>query len=284
MCVVRVSHSCRFATHAARSLQKSDALIRLVDHYHYVRVAIPADAASIRDMVKSPQSTAQPEGLKALAELGPYETTIAGKCLGKCPRCQKAGLRLPMGIEGAIAGRSSLMSDYPLREFAIESPWAGNLAKTTGENAHMAWMGEQSTHPLDHPPRMTPGQEMILPNYMMGVPLGESQYDASVWNKVESMGGQYIFPFGYLYKAAHGHISEWRNRRSPTALQPGNLEIYTDRARPELLAFVKEVYIYGANPLETSPPARSAQVPYASERGDPGRAASDMSGALLKAA
>lgn len=84
-----------------------------------MRLAIPVDIYCVQDLVTSPQSIAQPVGWKSMLELGPHESTIANKFLSRCPHCQMAGIRLPMGIECAFVGLSAMMSDFQLMEFAI---------------------------------------------------------------------------------------------------------------------------------------------------------------------
>lgn len=132
VCVVRVSPSCRFTTHVISALQKSDAWVCLLAHHQHMRLAIPVDPSSTQELATSPQSVAQPVGWKALLDLRPYETTISVKCLGRCTRCQMSGIRFPLGIEGAIVGRSALMTDHQLREFPTEKPWTEGQAREVG--------------------------------------------------------------------------------------------------------------------------------------------------------
>lgn len=101
-----------------------------------MRLAIPVDLHCVQDLVTSPQSIDQPVGWQSLLELGPHATTIANKCRIRGPHCQMAGARLRMGIECAIAGRSSLMSDFQLREFTIERPWTEKLSREIGPEAY----------------------------------------------------------------------------------------------------------------------------------------------------
>ena len=128
ICVIRVSPSCRFATHVIQSPKPSDIWICLLAHQEHMRLETPGKRSFLDDLIRSPQSAAQPVGWKSLMELGPMETTIATKCLGRCPHCQQTGVRLPLGVEGSIIGSSAMLSDFQLREFSIEKPWAARVA------------------------------------------------------------------------------------------------------------------------------------------------------------
>ena len=218
VCVIRVSPSCRFTTHVISALTKSDDWICLMAHHQHMRLAAPVGKTIIEDLVTSPQSVAQPVGWKSLLEMSPYETTIASKCLGKCPRCQKSGIRLPLGIEGTIVGRSALMNGRQLREFAIEKHWSESQANMTGAEDHRAWVDEQATPPLDTPPGLNNEQQNMMGAYIGRVPNEESKYDAGTWKSVASLGDLYILSIGCMYKAAHGYISAWRQDRPPPQL------------------------------------------------------------------
>ena len=123
VCVIRVSPSCRFTTHVISAQCGADNWVCLLANRHRVRLAVPSGPKCIRDLASSPQSVAQPAGWESLSALGPHETTISTKCLIRFPHCQTTGVRLPLGIEGSMVGRSALMTVYQLREFSVEKPW-----------------------------------------------------------------------------------------------------------------------------------------------------------------
>ena len=100
-----------------------------------MRLAIPENEASVRELARSPQSAAHPVGWKSLVELGHREVAISAKCLSRFPHCQTQSVRFAMGIEGAIVGRSSLLTDPELRGFSIEKHWAGESALSLGPEA-----------------------------------------------------------------------------------------------------------------------------------------------------
>ena len=81
----------------------------------HVRLAIPGNDSIVDKLARAPKSAALPVGWKALVELGPHGITIATKCLSRCPHWQTKGVRLPMGIEGAVVCRPALLTDPELR-------------------------------------------------------------------------------------------------------------------------------------------------------------------------
>ena len=282
VCVIRVSPSCRFTTHVISAVSRADSWVCLLAHHQHMRLAIPVDKACINDLVSSPQSVAQPVGWKSLMELGPLEATIATKCLSRCPHCQMAGIRLPMGIEGAMVGRSALMSEYHLREFTIEKPWTEDLAKGLGAQAHEAWLSEQATPKLDEPPKLTTEQTLLLKQYLGCVPAEDSPFCWETWNRIAACGDLFILSVGCMYKSAHCYTSEWRSARAPTTLLPGCLDIFCGRVQPELLEYIGDVATYGVRPKSLYPPVRNEQQPYSSVRDNPIRTAQDLWGDVVK--
>ena len=117
---------------------------------------------------------------------------------------------------------------------------------------------------------------------MNEVPSDDSTYDAAVWEKVAALGDLYILSVGCMYGAARGYISAWGSTRAPTTLLPGNLEMFAGRVQPELLSYVRDVAAYGVRPMATSPPVRSAQLPYSGVRDNTDRTANDMWEDLVK--
>ena len=104
VCAVRVLPTCRFAAHVISSVRDPTRWVCLMAYNEHMRLAIPECPPSVGELVRSPQSVARPVGWKSLLELGPCEATIATKRLSRCPHCQTQGVRLPLGIEGAIVG------------------------------------------------------------------------------------------------------------------------------------------------------------------------------------
>ena len=146
----------------------------LLAHNEHMRLAIPDNTHIISELVRSPQSIAQPVGWKSLLELGPHEATISTKCLGRCPHCQVTGIRLPLGIEGAIVGKSVLLTESELRGFSIEKPWSAQSAQEKGAEAYKAWEYEDTTPPLDTPVKMSQKQIELLNKYIDSVPLEDT--------------------------------------------------------------------------------------------------------------
>ena len=94
VCVVRISPSCRFTTHAIQPTQPSEQWICFLAYQEHTRLAIAPGQDALSALVGCPQSLVRPVGWKALIELGAFEVTISKKISGKCPHCQRGGARL----------------------------------------------------------------------------------------------------------------------------------------------------------------------------------------------
>ena len=70
-CAIRVSPSCLFTAHLIQSTETSDQWICLLSYHEHVGLAIPIEHDAVTELVRSPQSAAQPAGWHALMELGP---------------------------------------------------------------------------------------------------------------------------------------------------------------------------------------------------------------------
>ena len=81
MCAIRVSPSCRFTVRVIKSHRAGKGWICLLAYNEHMMSAIPENETSVRELVKPPQSAAQPVGWKSLVELGPREVAISTKCL-----------------------------------------------------------------------------------------------------------------------------------------------------------------------------------------------------------
>ena len=104
-----------------------------------MRLAVPDGLDNLYELVSAPQSAAQPVGWRTLLELGPIDVTISTKWLTRCPHCQQTGVSLPLGVEVAIIGMSSLLTDTQLREFSAECPRAEISAEESGKESYEAW-------------------------------------------------------------------------------------------------------------------------------------------------
>ena len=144
-CVVRSSPPCRSTTHVIQSPQPSEAWICLVACQEHMRLEIAPCQDALTTLVGRPQSVAQPLGWRSLCELGPFEVAISQKTLGKCPHCQKNGVRLPLGIEGVIVGRAALYSDVQLRGYGQDGEWGENAARALGPLSLETWHIENAT-------------------------------------------------------------------------------------------------------------------------------------------
>ena len=139
MCVLRVTPSCRCAKHVIGSYKKISTRVCLMARNEHMRLASPDCSTSIDEIVRSPQSVAQPVGWRSLPELGPRDVTIATKFLSRCPHFQTHGIRLPMGIAGAIVGRPTLPPDPELGGFPIARPWNRQSDQSSGSSGHSEW-------------------------------------------------------------------------------------------------------------------------------------------------
>ena len=119
------------------------------------------------------------------------------------PHFQANGVRLPLDIEGAIAGRSNLLPDPQLREFAIGKPWGESSARLIGPASYGDWSIERSTPPLDSPAPISAEKQECLMEYVAAIPGEESDCDPEVWNEIVERGDQSISIMGCQYLAAH---------------------------------------------------------------------------------
>ena len=215
VCVIRVSPSCRFTVHVIRNPGPVRPWICLLAYNEHMRLLAPESTSDINDLVASPQSVANPVGWKALLELGPRDVTIATRCLSRCPHCQAPGVRLPLGIEGAIVGKSTLLTDVELMSFSVERPWTREEAELTGNDALRAWEFENATPALDEPGNLASEQMQFLECYVGSIPSEDTEYSREAWGDITARGDQFVTSVKCVYKAAHAYISHWRQERSP---------------------------------------------------------------------
>ena len=161
-------------------MNRTKPWICLIAYNEHMRLDIPDNVNTVDELAKSPQSVAQPVGWKTLLELGPREVTISTKCLSRCPHCQQTGVRLPLGIEGYIVGKSVLMTDPELRSFSIEKQRGEDTARATSDEAHRAWIAEQPAPPLGADVGLSQDQLNLLGEYIQCIPPGESEYDKDI--------------------------------------------------------------------------------------------------------
>ena len=205
ICVIRVSPSCRFIIHVVRSPKPDKQWICLLTYNEHMRLSIPGNQNIVAEIVRSPQSVAQPVGWKALLERGPHEVTIATKCLSRCPHCQIPGVRLPLGIEGSIVWKSVLLTGPELRGFSSERPRTEETAKATGPEAHQAWKLEQTTPPLGSPENISSHRKSLLLDYVNSAPVEEESYDECRWTAITEKGDSFLYLRG-VYTELLTHI------------------------------------------------------------------------------
>ena len=155
----------------------------------HMRLAIPERHTGVEELVRSPQSIAHPVGWKSLLEFGPYEATIATKCLSRCPHCQTHGGSSPVWNRRGYSRTATLLTDPELRVFSIEKPWNDISSKEAGPSAHAASVREEATPPLDTPPSISNNQTKLLDNYASAIHPQDSGFIIEQWSIVVEVGG-----------------------------------------------------------------------------------------------
>lgn len=153
--------------------------------------------------------------------------------------------RLPMGIAGSIAGRSTLLTDPAMRGFAIEKPRRESSASQSGHGAHSAWAYEGATPPLDRPLSLTAARSKALEEYADAVPGSDTAYSLEARSTIAELEDRFVESTGCLYNAAHAYISYWGAFRDPTTLTPGGLSTFNGWVRPDLMSYVLGVASFG---------------------------------------
>ena len=122
-------------------------------------------------------------------------------------------------------GRSELYSDVQLREFGQDEARVEYAARALGPLSLESWRIADQT-PLDGHPYLTDVQRATLDNLFSSITGEESSFCYEIWRDLAAMGGAFIQSMGRMYRAAHAYTARWRYGRSPTALLPGQLEIF----------------------------------------------------------
>ena len=237
---------------------------------------MPDSRTSAEELGRSPQSVAQPVGWRSLLELGPHEVAIATKCLSRCPHCQTQGARLPLGFEGAIFRRPTLLTDPELMEFPIGKPRNERSPCETGPAAHSVWLQERSTPRLEEPPPLAAGQSVKLNNYVSATHSEQSDFNIKKWSDVVNLGDEFLISVGRMYKADRAYGAHWGKVCEPATFTPAGSASFHGRVGRELMAFALDVATYGEKPMPMYPPGRSAQKSYSVCEDYPDSTACDM--------
>ena len=81
---------------------------------------------------------------------------IPSRVRAMCPMCQEKGIRLPLGVQGTMAGEASIKEGHQLRSLLVQDPWTCEAAGEEGPEARKEWLEEQnSPPPLDVLPRVS---------------------------------------------------------------------------------------------------------------------------------
>ena len=251
---IRVMPSGRYTIHHIESTMQSDRWAYLLSYRGHMRMAVPECGAGHELVIANANSVSRPVGWRYLAQLGGTEVTIRRKALLKCPHCQCAAVRLPPGIEGAIVGKSLLLTDVELRSFQIKQPWAESTATDHGPEAREAWMREARTPPLDVPPKLPAKAEEALVQLLKLVPDEDAPFDYDTWKQVALATDEPLKQVGALSVAANAYTCRWRSTRMPTTLTHAGLEVFEGYVEDTVLHYAKDLANFGVKPLADKPP------------------------------
>ena len=257
----------RFTIHiyAWESEEISDWVF-LLSYRNHMKLAHPPNAEVKLELLPRPTSVSYFKGrVDLLCEDG-QRTLIPTKALTRCPICQETHIRLPPGVQGAMVGKAAIKESHQLRSLLIQDPWAYDSALEISPEAGDEWIAEQSSLPLDLPPRISPENESLVVKLVQSVPTSQSEFTEHEWGKIASMGDELISGIGNLKDAAHCYIDEWGKTRSPTTMTPTGLDIFNGHVGEGLLDYGMRMASHGVGARSHAPPIRPPQEPYPSVR------------------
>ena len=154
--LARVSPPFKYTIHLINAAVTSEAWIYLVSYQEHMRV-IACDEPTGGSLLREPPKTAtSPTGWENLLAFGTTRATVDYRNLSRCPLCQAPHVRLPLGVEGTLAGRAMILNDNQLRGFQVKKPWTMELTESEGAEALASWEYEDGTPALGDPPPLNP--------------------------------------------------------------------------------------------------------------------------------
>ena len=152
ICLIRVTPSCLFSAHVTKARSESKEWSFLVSFQGHMRLTFPPSYLIGMAVSGSPRTLSQPTGWRNLMQFESSKCVgIDVKALGKCPNCQANSIRLPLGVEGTLVGKSMIADEAHLRSFSIEKPWTRAAAEEVGPDAVRAWGMEEISPPPGFP-------------------------------------------------------------------------------------------------------------------------------------
>ena len=88
----------------------------------------------------------------------------------RCTRCQPHNVRLPLGVEGALVGRATILNDQQLRTYNDKKPWALATAEEHSADAEASWIYEHSSPTMDSPPGLSPEANQAFWELFLSLP------------------------------------------------------------------------------------------------------------------
>ena len=280
--IIRVMPSGRYTVHHIESNMQSGRWAYLLSYRGHMRMAVPESIDGSKLVREHPNSVSRPVGWKYLAQLGGTDVALGRKALLKCPHCNSHSARLPPGVEGAIVGKSLILSDVELRPFHIKSPWNEDAAHEHGIEAREAWMRERRTPLLDTPPTISKEAESSLEYALSLIPGDDSTFDYEVWTQVAHATDTLLRAAGGLSVAANAYACRWRSTRNPSTLTPAGVRVFEGLVGNAVLAYANVLASHGVRPLADRPPVRNRQKAYATVGDNPERTAGDLWEDLVK--
>ena len=282
VCLIRVSLACRYSTHVINAVSASDDSIYLVSYQEHLRVIQIPEAKAGLLVRNSPNTSAAPLGWESILSLCPTNVSIDCRSLSRRPHCQLPNLRLPLGVEGALVGRSMLLTDRQLRSFNIKKPRTEQTATALGPDAYDSWSYENSTPELDKPPALSTGAAQSLLQLFRSIPPEDTEFNYETWQEIANATDTYVESVGDLSTAAHAYAAAWRKERNPTTLKPTGLLSFKGRVGEDLYRYSLGVSGRGVLPCGDRLTRGFRQTAYANVNDDPKGTASELWEDVLK--
>ena len=277
ICLIRVTPSCLFSAHVTQPMKPSKEWAYLISFQGHMRLALPPSYLIGTKLADSPRTLSQPRGWESFLQFESQNSVgVDVKVLGRCPTCQVASIRLPVGVEGTLVGRSMIPDEAQLRSFHIEKPWAKRAAEEVGQLAVLAWELENDTPPLDEPPKLSLSAQAALNDLLEVIPGPQAPFSMKVWQQIAARSDRLVGIVGDVFVASHAYLARWRATREPTTMTPGGLKVFQGLVEEELLDYAMDMATFGVKPKGNYPPVRTRQQAYASANDDPTATASEL--------
>ena len=165
VCIVNGFPSLRYTTrNYTWELDAPDQWNYLLSYKNHMRLPIPPSTEAENELLSKPTSVSFLKGWANLliSEVNQYPVTL--KTLSRCPTCQERGVRLPIGAQGAMAGKASIKGSRQLGPLLIQEPWTSEFASYISMQALDVWLAEHNSPDLDEPRRFQRGPNLKSEN------------------------------------------------------------------------------------------------------------------------